>query len=278
MLTSLLDGPVGDAARMCALVTGPARVEKVPADPQLLRQFDAVLACIAPDDPAVLDAALQYVGDEREWLQDHLVGVLCCAAEREVAEHAFATFLETVEKNSTFTIIVPFPPPAENVVSFARKIKRKIKKMGEQAPREVLKEELENFLKSHNTCTLCTAYDHWVRGTPIEYFLLGEYMYFFSEGGEKFANILLNPAVAVAIYDAYQGMTNLSGAQLTGKAEIIPPESEEYQTVVRTRKLARQLGQLKFNMNLIRVKIAQAEFLYSKFEQTGYDVLQCYDF
>ncbi len=42
------------------------------------------------------------------------------------------------------------------------------------------------------------------------------FIYFISEGGEKFANILMNPNVSMAIYENYDRMDNLAGMQLWG--------------------------------------------------------------
>ncbi|MFA9398228.1 MAG: flavodoxin domain-containing protein, partial [Clostridiaceae bacterium] len=63
--------------------------------------------------------------------------------------------------------------------------------------------EVEDYLRRHNTCTLCTASSIGVRGTPIEYNYFNKSLYFISEGGEKFANILLNKNVSVTLYDNY---------------------------------------------------------------------------
>ena len=61
-------------------------------------------------------------------------------------------------------------------------------------------QEIEKFIKSHNTCALATGYDDKIRCTPIEYLYLTGMFYIISEGGEKFANIMLNKNVSLSIF------------------------------------------------------------------------------
>ncbi|MEA5040470.1 MAG: flavodoxin domain-containing protein [Clostridiaceae bacterium] len=142
-------------------------------------------------------------------------------------------------------------------------------------PQEKLESYFEEFLLSHNTCTLCTGHDHEVRATPIEYMYLDKALYFFSEGGEKFAHILVNPQVSVAVYDSYAGFQKLGGLQITGTAEIIRRESEEYAKAAAKKGInPEKLKALPAALNMFKVCPESCEFLSSKLGRDGYEVRQ----
>lgn len=144
-------------------------------------------------------------------------------------------------------------------------------------PQKQLKDYVEKFLLSHNTCTLCTGYDREVRATPIEYMYFDEALYFFTEGGEKFAHILVNPHVSVAVYDSYAGFQKLGGLQMNGTAEIISSESEEYTKIASKKGLnTAKLQSLPVALHLIKVQIHACEFLSSEIGRAGYEVRQAF--
>src|SRR5574344_1472290 len=110
---------------------------------------------------------------------------------------------------------------------------KKTKKMNQ----EELQNEIEQFIKVHNTCALATACDEFVRCTPIEYIYYLNCFYLFSEGGLKFKALKDNKNVCLAIYDAYSGFGNLGGMQVTGIAQIIEPFTEEYDQICAIKKI-----------------------------------------
>ena len=57
-------------------------------------------------------------------------------------------------------------------------------------------------------------------------------MYFITEGGEKFANILLNNMVSISVYENYESMMKLAGMQITGRASIVDCNSQEYMDIL----------------------------------------------
>ncbi|HME52262.1 MAG TPA: pyridoxamine 5'-phosphate oxidase family protein [Candidatus Lokiarchaeia archaeon] len=278
ILSSSLDGDAGDTARNCAMVLGPARASTFTIETEALAPFDFAVSCIAMDGSFVADEVFQFAEREAGWLQDRLVGIICCSADENEGIAMIDSFSRACSANNPITQVVSLPPHLDDVISFAMQVKNHVKQQGILAPVELVKQELDAFLKSHNTCTLCTAARGMVRGTPIEYFMNGSNMYFLSEGGEKFANILLNPVVSISIYDSYQGMGKLAGVQIAGTASIVSPTSEEYNAVISARGLTNRLAGLPFVMNLIRVTLGHAEFLYSKFTRMAFDAWQTYDF
>lgn len=167
----------------------------------------------------------------------------------------------------------------KELIEFALDVKKYKDSLIPSAPASKIKFLLEEFLNCHNTCTLSTACDGRVRGTPIEYIYKDGHIYFFSEGGEKFANILLNENVSISIYDDYENMTKLAGVQISGKASIVKYGEKEYCKIAQMKGFkVEQLLQLPIKMNIIKVKLERAEFLYSKFKTMGYDTKQIYEF
>ena len=142
-----------------------------------------------------------------------------------------------------------------------------------------LRSEIDHFLCSHNTCTLATTGGGGVRATPIEYVYAAGCLYFLSEGGAKFANLLLNPHVSVCIFDPYHTMADVGGLQLTGTARLVDPLDVDADRVLGAQHLTREkLGQLPFDLNIIEVRIERAELLLSVLSKRGVDSRQTYDF
>lgn len=142
-----------------------------------------------------------------------------------------------------------------------------------------LRSEIDLFLRSHNTCALATAGETSVRATPIEYVYADDCLYFLSEGGTKFANLLLNPRVSVCIFDPYHTMADVAGLQLTGIARLVDPLEAAAHSVLEAQHLTRlKLGQLPFNLNIIEVRLERAELLLSALSKRGVDSRQVYDF
>jgi hypothetical protein len=168
---------------------------------------------------------------------------------------------------------------AEAIAEAALAIKAVRDSFASSMPPDELRRHIDDFLGRHATCTLCTGAGGHVRATPVEYAYADGAIYLLSEGGEKFAHLLLNPHVSVAVYDPYEGMDRLAGLQLLGVAEIVPEDSPE-----RARALALhglddvRLAALPFALNLVRVRAERAEFLWSHFRELGYDVRQVYLF
>ncbi|MCX6083468.1 MAG: pyridoxamine 5'-phosphate oxidase family protein [Caldiserica bacterium] len=142
-----------------------------------------------------------------------------------------------------------------------------------------LRSEIERFLCSHDTCALATAGDAGIRATPIEYIYTQGCLYFLSEGGVKFANLLSNPHVSVCVFDPYHTMADVGGLQLTGTARLVDPRDVAADRVLDARHLTRgKLGQLPFDLNVIEVHLERAELLLSALSKRGVDSRQIYDF
>ena len=100
-----------------------------------------------------------------------------------------------------------------------------------------------------------------------------------SEGGLKFANILQNSNVSVAVFNEFQGMNQLRGMQIKGTAEIIETGSTQYLEFLAMKNLDYEyVGKLPVALHLIRIKIEKIEFLWSGFREMGVDVKQILTF
>lgn len=140
-----------------------------------------------------------------------------------------------------------------------------------------LKKHIDEFLKSHNTCCLCTGHEDTIRSTPIEYSYINDVLYMISEGGEKFAHMLINDSVSISIYEPFKAMNQLSGMQIAGRASIVEINSKEYIEALEKRGLKyNQLVNLPIRMNVVKVSVKRIEFLWSNFKGLGYDAKQIY--
>jgi len=109
----------------------------------------------------------------------------------------------------------------------------------------------------------------------MEYTYRNGYMYFLTEGGRKYANLLLNNQVTIATYDNLVNWSSLMGIQLSGTAEMVEYASDKYLDILRLKKLNPEkiLG-MRVRMNVFQVKLDKAEYLNARFKQLGYDVRQ----
>lgn len=140
--------------------------------------------------------------------------------------------------------------------------------------RELLQATHE-FIMGHNTCTLASGFDEFVRCTPIEYMYIDGAFYFITEGGLKFIGILQNPKVCIAIFNSYTDMQSLASLQVTGEAEIIPLFCDEYNKVMEKKGLnINNLKNMPVNLNMLKVSVEKFEFLNSAFKKKGADANQ----
>jgi hypothetical protein len=146
-------------------------------------------------------------------------------------------------------------------------------------PAERLRSLLEEFLLSHDTCALSTSYNGRVRATPIEYRYDDGRLYCISEGGEKFAGLLHNGRVSLAVFEPYRGFKNLAGCQLFGQAAIPVFGSDEYIKIIARWKLTvERVEQLPALLHAVDIRLEEAVMVWSKFKDEGWDIRQVYRF
>ena len=140
-----------------------------------------------------------------------------------------------------------------------------------------LRESIDEFLRSHNTCVLATCHGNRPRATPLEYVYDGESIYVITEGGEKFAGILENSNASVAVYEDYTSMSNLAGMQITGAVDIL--DEDESERIYNLRGLnPESMRNLPVDMNVIRISIHRVEFLNSRFREASSGAKQVFWF
>ncbi len=141
-----------------------------------------------------------------------------------------------------------------------------------------LKEMIEAFIDSHNTCALTTASSDMVRNTHIEYNYVDGCFYFFSEGGLKFKGLKENKNVGIAIFEPYGGFGQLKSLQVQGEASMIEPFSEEYLKLMEFKKIpVEAMKKLPQAMNLIKVVPESFDYLDSQLKKDGYGSRQHLD-
>jgi len=298
-------GTTAEIARQMALVLGPARALPVDEFGALKREADFVVLA-APVYGDVLDPRMiEFARSQREWLLQRPMALLCVALAPQRWQDYLAPLAELLGESVAWsgglggrldmqrldaqdraalqhwqrstgmeTATVDRVDPAK-VVEAALSIKALKDTPAVAAPSADLKAQVEGFLRAHNTCTLVTGHGTHVRGTPIEYSYHEGALYLLSEGGEKFAHLLLNPRVSLAIYDPYVGMARLAGLQLSGRAQVLEPGSAEYAEALALKDLTpEQVAAMPLTLNALKVTLEQAEFLWSGFVDLGYDVRQ----
>ncbi|MBC5995415.1 hypothetical protein EAI30_06915 [Romboutsia ilealis] len=163
----------------------------------------------------------------------------------------------------------------KNVINAGVKIKEYLDRPKNEAPIEVIKNEIERFIKENNTCSIATGYEDFLRSTPIEYKYFQGNIYIISEGGLKFVGILQNKNISVSIYENYTDMNSLNGLQISGEVELLDEHSSEYEKVIKLKRLEfGKFNKLPISINILKIKPSKFEFLSSKFEEMGYDVKQ----
>lgn len=273
-----------DAINNAALITGPSRYCKISLFQDKYKEFDYICFVLSSSDSS--KKALNFINDSMNWLKEKKI-ICIYNSNKHSNAHSYARKIkdrmkDSLKYESSFYM-------GENkrkneklkntFIEIAAKIRDIMELDIEEYPRELLKEDIEGFLKEHNMCTLCTGSIDMVIGTPIEYMYEEGNIYIITEGGRKFINILRNPKVSVAVYNKYSGFNKLKGLQLKGRAEIISPEAEEYSRVLALKKLnLENIKSLNMIMNVIRIKLERADFLCSEIKSKGYDAKQIYKF
>ena len=244
-------GITEDIARKLSLILGPARYCETSQFQGNWEDYDFILICA----PTYLDAADGEIFHSLppDVIKKKKVILFTCPTDS----------MSNSNKNKKF-------------IELALELKKMKDQSDINAPEEsLLNKNIDDFIKSHNTCALATGYGGKIRVTPIEYTYMNGFFYMLSEGGEKFANILRNPNVSLCIYNEFKGMNELGGIQITGSAELISIGSDEYISVLKTKGLnINKITSMPISLNMIKITTRKMEFLWSEFSKMGYDVRQ----
>ena len=301
-------GTTEKIARYLQMVLGPAKYCRTDEFKDLYKDFDFIVIGSPVYSGKLEPQIYQFVENNLDWLKEKPVALFCTCLNpsdgdenlndlaKIIGEVVDKNVLGGVLKQSTlneedkkalqlFSEKIGFKLEdmdnfnLENILKYALELKLIKEDMMPKAPSPKVKESIEKFLTSHNTCTLSTSYKNRVRSTPIEYIYINGFMYILSEGGEKFSNIPLNKNVSMAVYEDYTSMNSLAGMQITGSAYILPEDTDEYYDVIKMKGLNKNfIKNMPFNMNIIKIELEKIEFLYSKFKEMGFEPNQIYFF
>ena len=300
-------GTTEKIAKYLSLVLGPAKYCKTADFSDNYKDFDFIIIGSPIYSGKILPKITEFIEENINWLKKKNVSLFCtCINIEDGNENLIALEkilgnvitkrvlggilkLDRLKENDSqllkeFSEKLDFKLgdmdkfKLEDVVNYALELKLIKDDLIPKMPVTDLKNILEEFLTNHNTCTLSTSHKQRVRSTPIEYNYNNGYIYLLSEGGEKFANILLNKDVSVAVYEDYTNMDNLAGMQISGTASVVE-NKEEYKNIIAMKGLNLNfIKKMPVNMNIIKIKIKKIEFLYSKFKKMGYEPKQIIQF
>lgn len=218
-----------------------------------------------------------FFSHNRETLQSKRVALICISEKSEYAWTALKKAKQLLPGSAPLCLPLSEFELHKDICQTMLKLidlKRKITDCADM-PEELLKESILAVLRSHNTCTLCTAVGTHVRATPIEYMFDNGCLYFISEGGEKFANLYANPHVSVAIYNPYAGFDKLESLQMEGHAVLVEAFSPEYLQQMKAKGLDEtKLRRLPVQLNMFKVVPERFEILHSAFSKQGFSAKQ----
>jgi flavodoxin/uncharacterized protein YhbP (UPF0306 family) len=288
-----------------ALILGPAKICRVSEFRGDISDFEFVVICSPVYSETIDEGILAFVRGNAGVLSQKKVALLCvCMAEKlagrylepicsllgdsVVLQSAAAgqidmdklsgsdrALLEGFFKNAGTSPGGLRCSDKKSFVELALRIKTLKDEGCSRIDEDLLKKHIEDFLTKHNTCVLATGKGDRVRATPIEYMFIDGYIYMLSEGGEKFANIIMNPNISIGICDPYKSMSDLAGMQISGTAEVVEIGSEEYKFILGKRNLVyEKILSLPMALNLLKIEISKIDFLWYGFGKLGYDVKQ----
>lgn len=269
-----------------ALITGPSRYCKTYEFKEQYNKFDYICFVLSETKNKYSEKILNFINDNIEWLKEKKI-VLFYNSDKQLNIYSYIEKIhqlldENIKYEDKFCLNTEefhSKELKEKFIEYAAKVRDIMEADIEKYPEDLLKSKIEDFLKSHNTCTLCTASDNMIIGTPIEYMYENGTVYIITEGGRKFINILRNENISIAVYESYSGFANLEGLQLSGKATIIDFNDGEYDDVIKLKKLEPE-NIKKFNMfmNVIKIDLNRATFLSSNIKKEGYEAKQVITF
>lgn len=301
-------GSTWEAANIISLIMGPSRRYPLSQFDESCREFDFIVFGTPIYNGNIHPKLEIFLEEEKEWLSKKNIAFFCTCLNgseglrvlREVEDKLVGNVLELgvlggrlemdrlnerdYKALTEYISREGLPSQGmdlfskDEVVDLALRLKDIKDGLLDQMPVSKLREEVENFLKEHNTCTLATSSPGRIRATPLEYNYNQGQIYILSEGGEKFANLISQDQVSIAVYEDYSGMDSLCGMQIAGRVTLVE-DVTEYNNVVEMRGINKDfIKSLPVDLNLIRVDMEKVEFLKTDFKKTGYSARQVLHF
>jgi hypothetical protein len=270
-----------DLIDLSSKVLGPSIVKSLDDFNGDTKDFTSLLIICNINTENIAGDIIYFLKKYQKPLDGIRIAILCICKNREVMLNALKLIETLVIHYSDQVIYSDYisNPSMDGILpqDLAGKLidlKRSLNDYGDM-PQDILRNNIDQILLSHNTCTLCTGYGNTLRSTPIEYTYYNGHLYFLSEGGEKFANLYVNPLVSISIYQEYSGFQNLEGIQIEGSAHMIDLFTDEYMMVITKRGLnASNIKLLPVRLNMFKVIPERIQVLKSEFKKNGYDAKQ----
>lgn len=302
-------GSTAEVAETLALILGPARTCRIGDFEMRLRDFEFFVIGFPVYKGVISPGVWNFVRENLSWLSERNIALFCTCLDKNDGEDNLSRLrdllgpgvivsrplggrmsverldgkdligMESFCKRRDFAFQDIDTLSMEEVIDFALEVKRQRDALVPSMPKRDLRILVESFLASHNTCTLATASRGRVRATPIEYTYQDGHIYLLSEGGEKYANLIENDSVSIAVYEPYESMDSVAGMQISGTASIVKPSSPEFRSILRIKGLKpERLASLLINLNLIKIRLEKAEILYAKLKSRGHEITQMFFF
>lgn len=274
----LADDPLGaahPAVQVLCCVLGPGKV--VPFNPALrLALYDRIVICATP---ATGQKALDFIKATASQFYGRPAALVSFDASGETAGWMDEA-RQVLGQGISHSLVVSPDGPLDELINLALVFRAADHRPSNEMPGQDLKKLVEAFLLEHNTLTLATCYDGRVRATPLEYRYKGDgQIYCLSEGGEKFAGLLANGKVSVAIYDPYRGFERLSGMQISGRARVPAFGSPEHLQVLSSWNLTlEKVVSLPSFLHGIIIELEEVVYLSSHLIRLGWRPRQVYHF
>lgn len=266
-----------------SFILGPAKLCNIEENTDDINQFENLLIVLPLDEGYSVKNIIKYFKHNNFDTEQKRVSIVTIGLSKEDGIKYALEIKDIIHKNDIYYYFIygDFNNIGKledkKTMNAAIKIKEYFENPKKEAPKEMIKKEILNFIKDNNTCTICTGYDNFIRATPIEYKYFQDEFYFISEGGLKFIGILNNRNISICIYEKYTSTNNLKGLQITGDVEILEPWSSEYEKALKLNKVnIENLKRLNISMHIFKVNPKKYEFLNSEFKKLGYDSKQIY--
>ncbi|WP_298666343.1 flavodoxin domain-containing protein [uncultured Methanofollis sp.] len=301
-------GTTEEIAGAIALVLGPARTCRPEEFTDDLTSFDLFVIGTPIYNGNIAPSVRRFVETNARWLKKKPVALFCTCLNipkgrsylaelqdylgKDVPAVAFGGRLDTAKldrddrtaltlyaRKTDFVLEDRDLTSMRAVAAFALALREKNECLEGRVPEDELLTGIETFLRSHRTGVLATGHGDRVRATPIDYIYANGMVYIYSEGGEKFAHLIQNPATALAIYNDDTSPEEIRGLQLSGRAEILRPESPGHREALLLRGIdMERLAGFTIEMNVIRITPIKAEYLNAAFKKEGCAIRQVYRF
>lgn len=275
-------GTTEKVARTLSFILGPARLCNVKKEFNDINEFENLVIAFPLYENNFAENIITYFDKHKFDLAEKRVSIVIVGLSKEDGIKAALKLKDIINKNDIYYYFIHgesdiYKFQDKNVITCGIKIKEYFEKPIKEAPREIIKKEIDKFINSNNTCTISTGYNNFIRSTPIEYKYFKDDFYFISEGGLKFVGILNNKNISMSIYEDYTSMSNLKGLQISGEVKILDYFSDEYEEVLRLNKInIDSFKKLNVSMNIFKVKPNKYEYINSDFKKMGYDSKQIY--